>query len=152
MAQGDFSKRISVAVKKLIGSWHYVIGYVAGSFTWMFVSHLLGKHSFDPFPYILLNLAYSMLAGIIGPIILIGQNDQEEQQAIQQQIQAETLIRIEATNDAVQKLVANGLHISESIREMLKEHKEQLDYMIESDERILEAIDDLDDEITPSDP
>ena len=61
------------------GSWVFISIFTAIMVTWVvlnsFVLIRLGK-SFDPYPYILLNLFLSMLAAIQAPIILMSQNRQ----------------------------------------------------------------------------
>src|SRR5690606_6495902 len=43
---------------------------------WVGVNLYLGEQAFDPFPFILLNLALSTLAGLQAPVILMAQNRQ----------------------------------------------------------------------------
>lgn len=60
-----------------MGSWSFVIGFLAFMAVWAAANSVLyfggsnGKHGFDPYPYILLNLCLSMLAGLQGAILLI---------------------------------------------------------------------------------
>jgi uncharacterized membrane protein len=44
---------------------------------WMLISILQGRGSFDPYPFILLNLILSCLAAIQAPIIMMSQKRQE---------------------------------------------------------------------------
>jgi uncharacterized membrane protein len=53
-----------------MGSWPFVFGFVAFMFAWMEYNGFNHK-PFDPFPYILLNLILSTLAGLQGAILLI---------------------------------------------------------------------------------
>ena len=43
---------------------------------WIAFNAALGRGAFDPFPFILLNLALSMLAALQAPVILMSQNRQ----------------------------------------------------------------------------
>ena len=60
-----------------MGSWVFVIGFLVFMAVWAAANSVLylggnkGKHGFDPYPYILLNLCLSMLAGLQGAILLI---------------------------------------------------------------------------------
>lgn len=64
-------------MRNQMGSWGFVGGFavfllvwvIANSVFWLFGSG--GRHGFDPYPYILLNLFLSMLAAIQGAILLI---------------------------------------------------------------------------------
>jgi len=61
------------------GSWTFIIIFSAILLSWVLLNTLiLARHSesFDPYPYILLNLFLSMLAAVQAPIILMAQNRQ----------------------------------------------------------------------------
>jgi uncharacterized membrane protein len=73
-----FGQRLADRMAAVGGSWGFIIGFVIVLTIWMSVnSLLLGKHAFDPFPFILLNLALSMLSAIQGPVIMMSQNREE---------------------------------------------------------------------------
>ena len=60
------------AVRNRMGSWGFVAGFVAVMLAWAGInSFALARHPFDPYPYILLNLLLSTLAGLQGAILLI---------------------------------------------------------------------------------
>ena len=61
-----------------IGSWAFLIGFNVFVASWMALNFFLRDHAFDPFPWILLNLVFSWLAGVQAPLIMISQNRQEE--------------------------------------------------------------------------
>jgi uncharacterized membrane protein len=67
------------AVAAFGGSWIFITCFIAIMIVWVGLNSLiLAKYSktFDPYPYILLNLFLSMLAAIQAPIILMAQNRQ----------------------------------------------------------------------------
>ena len=67
------------------GSWTFVGIFAAAMLVWVVLNaFLLGYRgaTFDPYPYILLNLFLSMLAAIQAPIILMSQNRQSEKDRI----------------------------------------------------------------------
>lgn len=60
------------AVRNGMGSWPFVFGFLVSMGTWAYLnSVVLKEHAFDPYPYILLNLILSTLAGLQGAILLI---------------------------------------------------------------------------------
>jgi uncharacterized membrane protein len=74
-------QRAADAVATFGGSWTFVGIFVAVLVLWIALNALLlstAKTSFDPYPYILLNLVLSMLAAIQAPVILMSQNRQNE--------------------------------------------------------------------------
>lgn len=83
----DFSARSSVGqraadrVATFGGSWTFVGLFAATMLVWVGLNAFLlasRATTFDPYPYILLNLFLSMLAAIQAPIILMSQNRQSE--------------------------------------------------------------------------
>lgn len=69
------------AVARFGGSWTFIMLFGVTLLAWVVLNSLiLARHdrSFDPYPYILLNLFLSMLASIQAPIILMSQNRQAE--------------------------------------------------------------------------
>lgn len=68
--------RAADRMRNIMGSWPFVFGFLATMGVWAFTNtELIGKIAhgkpFDPYPYILLNLFLSMLAGLQGAILLI---------------------------------------------------------------------------------
>jgi uncharacterized membrane protein len=61
------------------GSWTFIVIFFAFILAWMGINiWILVTKSFDPFPFILLNLILSCLAAIQAPIIMMSQNRKEE--------------------------------------------------------------------------
>lgn len=72
-------QRAADAVASFGGSWTFVMLFGATLLAWVLVNlWLLGQRgdTFDPYPFILLNLFLSMLAAVQAPIILMSQNRQ----------------------------------------------------------------------------
>jgi uncharacterized membrane protein len=78
-------QRAADAVARFGGSWTFVALFAAMMFAWVALNAYLlasrGK-TFDPYPYVLLNLFLSMLAAIQAPVILMSQNRQSEKDRI----------------------------------------------------------------------
>ncbi len=72
-----FGQRIADAVAAFGGSWSFIGIFGVAMLFWMGVNIGLGdKRAFDPFPFILLNLALSTTAALQAPIIMMSQNRQ----------------------------------------------------------------------------
>ena len=74
--QLSFGERAADRMRSAMGSWPFVFGFFAVMIGWALVNTLLIQHilhhkAFDPYPYILLNLFLSMLAGIQAAALLI---------------------------------------------------------------------------------
>jgi uncharacterized membrane protein len=68
-------QRLADGVARVGGSWPFVIGFGVVLLIWIVANTVfLRGGAFDPYPYILLNLALSCLAAIQAPIIMMSQN------------------------------------------------------------------------------
>ena len=77
--QSTLGQRMADKVASFGGSWIFISIFMVVMVMWILLnSFILIKlnSSFDPYPYILLNLVLSMLAAIQAPIILMSQNRQ----------------------------------------------------------------------------
>jgi len=80
-AAPSFGQRAADAVASFGGSWGFVGLFAATMLVWVGLNAFLlmaRGATFDPYPYILLNLFLSMLAAIQAPVILMSQNRQSE--------------------------------------------------------------------------
>ncbi len=82
----DYSEQLTLgqkmadSVASFGGSWAFIIIFMVVLIIWIvlnsFILIKLSNSSFDPYPYIFLNLILSMLAAIQAPIIMMSQNRQ----------------------------------------------------------------------------
>ena len=68
-------ERAADYVRNKMGSWPFVFGALIFLAIWMVYN---GRHGFDPFPFILLNLVLSCLAAMQGAILLIAAKRQDQ--------------------------------------------------------------------------
>ena len=74
-----FGQRLADKVAGFGGSWTFISIFAVVLVIWILLNSFVliaYRKSFDPYPYILLNLFLSMLAAIQAPIILMSQNRQ----------------------------------------------------------------------------
>lgn len=71
-------QKASDSLTKWAGSWTFILSFLALLFLWIIANTLwiIFRKTWDPYPFILLNLALSCLAAIQAPIILMSQNRQ----------------------------------------------------------------------------
>jgi CRP/FNR family cyclic AMP-dependent transcriptional regulator len=72
-----FGERIADMVAGFGGSWTFIISFALSLTVYVTFSLWLKNHSWDPYPFILLNLFLSMLAAIQAPVIMMSQNRQD---------------------------------------------------------------------------
>ena len=71
-----FGERIADKVAEFGGSWRFLISFGLFMLVWI-TFNSLRQASFDPFPFILLNLLLSCLAAVQAPVIMMSQNRKE---------------------------------------------------------------------------
>ena len=65
------------------GSWKFIIGFTLFLVLWIVInSVILITKAFDPYPFILLNLALSCVAALQAPIIMMSQNRQAKKDSL----------------------------------------------------------------------
>jgi len=72
-----FGERIADSVARFGGSWSFIISFLVVLVAYSLTSIGMGRASWDPYPFILLNLFLSMLAAIQAPVIMMSQNRQD---------------------------------------------------------------------------
>ena len=76
-AQLTFADRLADKIAEFGGSWKFIISTIALFIVWIVVNtFLLTRKPFDPFPFVLLNLALNVIAALQAPIIMMSQNRQ----------------------------------------------------------------------------
>lgn len=74
----SFGQRASDRLSSLAGSWTFVIGFTLLLLVWITINTVLAAKSFDPYPFILLNLVLSCVSAIQAPLIMMSQKRQDE--------------------------------------------------------------------------
>jgi CRP/FNR family cyclic AMP-dependent transcriptional regulator len=91
-----FGEHIADAVAGFGGSWTFIIAFLVVLLAYSGLSLLMGKHSWDPYPFILLNLFLSMLAAIQAPVIMMSQNRQDTKDRLRGELDYDVNRRAEA--------------------------------------------------------
>lgn len=69
-------ERLADAFAKIIGSWTFLVIQTVVLAAWIILNITAWINHWDPYPFILMNLALSFQAAFAGPIILMSQNRQ----------------------------------------------------------------------------
>lgn len=78
-AEMSFGQRLADSVAEFGGSWTFISVFFAILLGWIILNTvILSAQSFDPYPFILLNLVLSCIAAIQAPIIMMSQNRRED--------------------------------------------------------------------------
>jgi len=88
-------ERVADMVAGFGGSWTFIIAFGLALLTYSALSSVMGQRSWDPYPFILLNLFLSMLAAIQAPIIMMSQNRQDKKDRVRSELDYEVNRRAE---------------------------------------------------------
>jgi uncharacterized membrane protein len=101
--QETFGERIADKVASFGGSWTFIIFFGVALVSYTIISNLQKDKSWDPYPYILLNLFLSMLAAIQAPVIMMSQNRQDQKDRLRSELDFEVNRRAEAEIQALSR-------------------------------------------------
>ena len=88
-------ERIADHVASFGGSWTFITSFGVVLISYTALNVALGHKSWDPYPFILLNLFLSMLAAIQAPIIMMSQNRQDKKDRLRGELDYEVNRRAE---------------------------------------------------------
>jgi uncharacterized membrane protein len=101
--QRTFGERASDNLSRFAGSWGFIISFLVFLVVWMAVNVYAWINTWDPYPFILLNLVLSCLAAIQAPVILMSQNRQVQKDRQQTEYDYAVNRKAEREITAIQK-------------------------------------------------
>jgi uncharacterized membrane protein len=115
--QLTLGERAADRVRNGMGSWPFVIIFLATMAVWAVVNSIFylggshGHHGFDPYPYILLNLMLSMVAGLQGAILLIAAKRAD-------QISSELAVHTFENTNGIKALLEQNTELTRAIEDL----------------------------------
>ena len=110
-ARLTFADRMADMIAEFGGSWKFIIVSLSLFVIWVLLNTLLlTRKPFDPFPFILLNLALNMITALQAPIIMMSQN----RQGLKDRLRADLDYRVNLKNELLLSEVMQRLSAIES--------------------------------------
>ena len=105
-AQLTFADNAADVIAEFGGSWKFIIFSLVLFVIWVAMNTvLLTRQPFDPFPFILLNLALNMITALQAPIIMMSQNRQSHKDRLRADLDYAVNLKNElALNEILQRL------------------------------------------------
>ena len=113
-------ERAADLLRNGMGSWAFVGGFVLFMIAWAITNTFVLTSGWDPYPYILLNLFLSMLAGLQGAILLIAAKRQDSIAAALAQHDYDTNIAAKLDIESLLEINKRQYEIVCELREVLK--------------------------------
>jgi len=110
-------ERAADHMRNTMGSWPFVFCFFGVMILWALLNsvfHVGGGRGYDPYPYILLNLFLSMLAGVQAAALLIAAKRQD-------QVSSEIAVHTETNTDDIKTLLEQNTELTEAIEKLTKE-------------------------------
>ncbi len=101
-------------MRNIMGSWGFVFGFFAVMILWAIVNtfffvYILHHKAFDPYPYILLNLFLSMMAGVQAAALLIAAKRADS-------ISSEVALHTSTNTDDIKTLIAENTELTTEVK------------------------------------
>ena len=115
-----------------MGSWRFVIVQTVVVALWITANvWLLNRHPFDPFPFILLNLAFSTQAAYSSPLILMASNRQASKDRARDDVEADEVRLLYEGQQRQGEILADVQKILANLQDSQNEHTEMLNLLKE---------------------
>ncbi len=93
--QRSLGERVSDRIAAVMGSWRFIIFQSVALAIWVALNLAAYINHWDPYPFILLNLALSFQAAYAAPIIMMSQNRQADKDRLQSKTDYEVNLKAE---------------------------------------------------------
>jgi uncharacterized membrane protein len=127
--------RFSEGLARTLGTGRYLVAQTVIVVVWICINVAAAALRFDPYPFILLNLAFSTQAAYAAPLILLAQNRQDARDRAQADEDRRTAAQVQAETEYLAREVANIRILVASLP--------TADELTNALERVTEAIDRL---------
>jgi CRP/FNR family cyclic AMP-dependent transcriptional regulator len=125
--EATFGQRVADTVASKMGSWTFIIVQSALLTVWVVLNCLAWVYHWDPYPFILLNLALSFQSAYAAPIIMMSQNRSQDKDRLAAEIDHQVNVKAEIkTGQIISRLddLERGMHaLHQEHMSMLREHR-----------------------------
>ena len=102
----DAFGRFAETLARFLGTGRFIVGQTVFVFGWIILNTIGIIHRWDPYPFILLNLAFSTQAAYAAPLILLAQNRQDDRDRANIERDREVAARTQADTEYLARELA----------------------------------------------
>ena len=103
----DAFGRFSEGIARFLGTGRFLMGQTILVIVWIVLNLALVRYRWDPYPFILLNLAFSTQAAYAAPLILLAQNRQDDRDRRQAELDRQVNNRTQADTEYLARELAS---------------------------------------------
>ena len=135
----DAFGRFSEAIARFLGTGRFLMGQSVLVAAWIFINVTAARLRWDPYPFILLNLAFSTQAAYAAPLILLAQNRQDDRDRAQAELDREVNARTQAdTEYLARELASVRLALADAVT--VEELRDAVDHITQAIEVLGERV------------
>ncbi|MGZ4105277.1 MAG: DUF1003 domain-containing protein [Actinomycetota bacterium] len=123
--QLPLGERAADVLRNGMGSWTFVFVFLILMAIWAIGNSIFylggkhGQHGFDPYPYILLNLMLSTMAGLQAAALLIAAKRAD-------QIASEIAMHTENNTDDIKKLLQQNTDLTQAVQQLTQQVRDKI--------------------------
>ena len=112
--EATVGEQLADGIASFIGSWRFLIIQTALVVAWISINSLqvTGKIHLDPYPFILLNLAFSTQAAYTGPVLLLAGNRQAQKDRLTLEHAAHEADKADRQNVQILKAIEHNTEVT----------------------------------------
>lgn len=114
-----FGEVVADRVVAVLGSWRFIIIQSVFLAFWLMLNVIVFMQHWDPYPFILLNLALSFEAAYASPLILMSQNRQASRDKARDDLEAKEVQGLYDSHELLMKINQQQLEMLNKQSEML---------------------------------
>ena len=139
----DSFGRFSEAIARNLGTARFLVIQTVIVVVWIILNVSLVVLQWDPYPFILLNLAFSTQAAYAAPLILLAQNRQEQRDRAQIEVDRTVAARTQADTEFLAREIA-GVRLALSDVITTEDLDEQLGGLSHHMDKLLDRLESID--------
>ncbi len=110
--EATFGERLADAIAAGIGSWRFLIIQTIAVIAWVMFNVIGLVNRWDPFPFILLNLLFSVQAAYTGPVLLLAGNRQAQKDRLTLEHASQEADKADAQNVQILTAIEHNTNVT----------------------------------------
>src|SRR5215813_14435263 len=127
--QASFGERLADRIAETIGSWRFLIVQTVAVCAWVGLNIIGLINRWDPYPFVLLNLLFSVQAAYTGPVLLLAGNRQSQKDRLTLEHASKEADKADSQNVQILTAIEHNtnvtLEILQHVQTLVEDHVSQ---------------------------
>src|SRR5215471_6015846 len=120
--EATFGERLADRIAEGIGSWRFLIVQTVAVLAWVGLNVIGLINRWDPYPFVLLNLLFSVQAAYTGPVLLLAGNRQSQKDRLTLEHAAAEAERADKQDQQIMSEIMRNTEITVRILQHFEQH------------------------------